>query len=67
VIAGNALLGLMGSVKTEMPGLDGEMSPEQWAVLGAYGLVMFGVCLVACIVPTLRALRVQPTIALRAD
>jgi hypothetical protein len=29
--------------------------------------VMFGVCLLACVVPTRRALGVQPTIALRAD
>jgi ABC-type lipoprotein release transport system permease subunit len=28
---------------------------------------MLGVCLLACIVPTRRALRVQPTEALRAD
>jgi ABC-type lipoprotein release transport system permease subunit len=28
---------------------------------------MFGVCMLACIVPTRRALRVQPTEALRAE
>lgn len=67
VLAGNALLGVMGSVKTEMPGLDGQMAAGQWAMLAAYCLVMFGVCLLACVVPTRRALGVQPTIALRAD
>jgi putative ABC transport system permease protein len=33
----------------------------------AYALVMFAVCMLACIVPTRRALTVQPTEALRAD
>jgi hypothetical protein len=67
VLAGNALLAILGSVKTEMPGLNGELSVGQLAILAAYGLVMFGVCLLACIVPTRRALSVEPTIALRTD
>jgi hypothetical protein len=67
VLAGNALLALAGSVKTEMPGLDGNLSAGQWAILAAYGVVMLGVCLLACIVPTRRALSVEPTIALRMD
>jgi putative ABC transport system permease protein len=67
VLAGNALLVLAGSVKTEMPGLTGELSAGQMAILAAYGLVMLGVCLLACIVPTRRALSVEPTIALRMD
>ena len=67
VLAGNALLALMGSVKTEMPGLDGNLSAAQLAILAAYGLVMLGVCLLACIVPTRRALSVEPTVALRMD
>ena len=37
------------------------------ALLIAYVVVMLGVCLLACVVPTLRALRVQPTEALRAE
>ena len=32
-----------------------------------YAAFMLGVCLLACIVPTRRALQVQPTEALRAD
>ncbi len=67
VVAGIALLGLAGSVETEMPGLTGDLSAGQLAMLGAYGLVMLGVCLLACIVPTRRALSVEPTIALRMD
>ena len=37
------------------------------ALLMVYAVFMFGVCLLACIVPTMRALGVQPTEALRAD
>ncbi len=33
----------------------------------AYGSLMFGVCMLACIVPTRRALSVEPTEALRAE
>ncbi|HEX9562934.1 MAG TPA: FtsX-like permease family protein [Gemmatimonadaceae bacterium] len=36
-------------------------------VVMLYGVVMLGVCLLACIVPTRRALSIQPTDALRAD
>ena len=37
------------------------------ATLVGYTLFMLAVCLTACVVPTLRALRVQPTEALRAE
>ncbi len=37
------------------------------ALIVAYAAAMFGVCLLACIVPTRRALAVQPTEALRAE
>jgi putative ABC transport system permease protein len=36
-------------------------------LLAGYAILMFGVCSLACVVPTLRALRVQPTEAMRAD
>ena len=36
-------------------------------MLIGYAAMMFGVCMLACIVPTRRALRVQPTEALRAE
>jgi putative ABC transport system permease protein len=36
-------------------------------LVACYSAFMMGVCLLACIVPTIRALRVQPTEALRID
>jgi ABC-type lipoprotein release transport system permease subunit len=36
-------------------------------VLAAYAMLMLAVCLTACVFPTIRALRVQPTEALRAE
>ena len=36
-------------------------------LLVAYAVVMLGVCMLACIVPTVRALRVQPMEALRTE
>jgi ABC-type antimicrobial peptide transport system permease subunit len=42
-------------------------SALQVVMLIGYGALMFGVCMLACIVPTRRALRVQPTEALRAQ
>ena len=43
------------------------LSPGEIAALVGYAILMVGVCMLACVVPTLRALRVQPTEALRAD
>jgi ABC-type lipoprotein release transport system permease subunit len=36
-------------------------------MVAAYAVVMLGVCMLACIVPTRRALSVEPTEALRSD
>lgn len=40
-----------------------------WLVmlLVGYAVLMLGVCMLACVVPTVRTLRVQPTEALRAE
>jgi len=37
------------------------------ALLVAYAILMVGVCTLACVVPTVRALQVQPTEALREE
>jgi ABC-type lipoprotein release transport system permease subunit len=67
VLAGGALIAVVGSMETEMPGLSGGLSLEQLAMVLAYATFMLGVCLLACVVPTRRALAVEPTIALRMD
>jgi predicted permease len=67
VLAGGLLIGLAGTIETEMPGLTGDLSLTQMAILVAYATLMLGVCLLACVVPTRRALSVEPTIALRVD
>jgi putative ABC transport system permease protein len=46
---------------------DGALSAAQLGAVVAYAALMLGVCLLACVVPTRRALRIQPTEALRAD
>ncbi|HYH80559.1 MAG TPA: ABC transporter permease [Longimicrobium sp.] len=45
----------------------GAVSPKGAALFVAYAALMLGVCLLACIVPTRRALGIEPTEALRAD
>jgi ABC-type antimicrobial peptide transport system permease subunit len=47
--------------------LEGGLSIGQLAMLIGYAALMLGVCLLACVVPTRRALGIQPTDALRAD
>ena len=65
--AGAVLIAAAGSVETDMPGLNGARSLMDVAIIVGYAAVMFGVCLLACVVPTRRALAVEPTIALRMD
>lgn len=67
VAAGGALIALAAKVKTDMPGLAGDLSLAQFAMVVAYAIFMLAVCLLACIVPTRRALSVEPTVALRVD
>jgi putative ABC transport system permease protein len=67
ILVGAALIAAGGNLETEMPGLTGVFTLTDLAMLVAYAIVMLGVCLVACVVPTRRALRVEPTIALRID
>ena len=45
----------------------GNLSANEIALVVAYVAMMMGICLIACIVPTRRALRVEPTEALRAE
>ncbi len=45
----------------------GALWPKGAALVVVYAALMLGVCVLACIVPTRRALRIEPTDALRAD
>jgi ABC-type lipoprotein release transport system permease subunit len=67
ILAGSALIAVAGSIETDMPGLSGELSLMQVAMIVGYATLMLGVCLLACVVPTRRALGVEPTVALRMD
>jgi len=62
VAAGGFLIGTAAFVMT-----DAGLSLRQLALLGVHVVLMLGVCLLACVVPTQRALAVQPTEALRAE
>jgi predicted permease len=45
----------------------GGLNATAIAMQAAYAAVMFGVCMLACVVPTRRALHVEPTTALRTE
>jgi predicted permease len=60
LVAGVVLVAYMtGMMKTGLP------SAGQILMLGAYAAAMTAVCMIACVVPTRRALAVEPTEALR--
>jgi putative ABC transport system permease protein len=70
VVAGGILVAAaaLALQKTEQfGGIKHGISISDVAVLVAYSAMMLAVCLLACVVPTWRALRVQPTEALRAE
>jgi predicted permease len=71
VVAGSALIGMVAIAiqnTTQFAGTEtGGLAPGDVVLLAGYALLMLGVCMLACIVPTLRALRVEPTQALRAE
>jgi putative ABC transport system permease protein len=50
-----------------MRAASGPLGLPQFGMLAAYAVFMTAVCMIACIVPTRRALRVEPTEALRAE
>jgi putative ABC transport system permease protein len=62
VAAGGALIAAAAIARS-----GGGLALGQVALLVVYAAFMLGVCLLACVVPTLRALRVEPTVALAAE
>jgi ABC-type antimicrobial peptide transport system permease subunit len=71
VLTGGALIAVMAFAVSGGDGglarVEGGLSLSNVALLLAYAALMLGVCLLACIVPTWRALNVEPTVALRAE
>jgi predicted permease len=72
VLAGCSLIAAAGTMApgtnfSWADGLSSELPLKQLAMLLAYATFMLGVCLLACVVPTRRALGVEPTSALRTD
>lgn len=72
IVAGSVLvaLGTLMAAGSDFPGADrlsGGVSLAQMALLVGYATLMLGVCLLACVVPTRRALGVEPTVALRME
>ena len=69
VIAGAAIILMLAFLANEGDGglARVEYSVANLATLLAYSILMLGVCLLACVVPTRRALAVEPTEALRAE
>jgi ABC-type antimicrobial peptide transport system permease subunit len=71
VAAGGAVIGLVAFLVSNVGLEDGSFRPAftagQAGLLVGYAAFMLAVCLLACIVPTWRALRVEPTEALRSE
>lgn len=62
------LIGAPLMLDTELPRSQNDLLGLQgMALIVGYGIVMLGVCMLGCVVPTRRVLRIEPTVALRAE
>jgi putative ABC transport system permease protein len=69
IVVGTAII-FTGAVlfrNTELPGSENDLTLQGMAMIIGYGFVMLGVCMLGCVVPTRRALNIEPTIALRTE
>jgi putative ABC transport system permease protein len=69
IAAGTALVLTFAALlpRTQFPGSETGLTVAGTAMFLCYSTVMLGVCLLACVVPTRRALQVEPTVALRME
>ena len=69
IVVGTAIVFTLAVVLkyTEFPGSETALTLQDMAMIAGYGVVMLGVCLLGCAVPTRRALNIEPTIALRTE
>jgi putative ABC transport system permease protein len=69
IVVGTAIVFTAASLikYTEFPGSESDLTLQGMAMIIGYGIVMLGVCMLGCVVPTRRALNIEPTIALRTE
>jgi putative ABC transport system permease protein len=69
IVVGTAIVFTAASLikYTEFPGSESDLTLQGMAMIIGYGIVMLGVCMLACLMPTRRALDIEPTIALRTE
>ena len=69
IVVGTAIVFTAASLikYTEFPGSETDLTVAGMAKIIGYGIVMLGVCLLGCAVPTRRALSIEPTVALRTE
>jgi predicted lysophospholipase L1 biosynthesis ABC-type transport system permease subunit len=69
IVVGTAIVFTVATLikYTEFPGSESDLTLQGMAMIIGYGIVMLGVCMLACVLPTRRALNIEPTIALRTE
>jgi putative ABC transport system permease protein len=69
IVVGTAIVFTAASLikYTEFPGSESDLTVQGMAMIIGYGIVMLGVCMLGCVVPTRRALNIEPTVALRTE
>jgi putative ABC transport system permease protein len=69
IVVGTAIVFTAASLikYTEFPGSETDLTVQGMAMIIGYGIVMLAVCMLGCVVPTRRALNIEPTVALRAE